>query len=189
MLCARTGEFLYEPTHPRLDQIRLYVLKKWTWINGRVDLPEAHTLFHLHFVVAQQPIDDFMCLGELTLGRSLDIMCVVKSPQKPDIRHRKSLEDAIGHHQRKRLWVLLNRYCLPSLLCDRPGELVNPLMLALQSTSPRTELMDEGPSPLATLLDAKCDPNVLGIAQQSPFIRWDHRTTTRSKSSSSPELM
>ena len=47
VLCARTGEFLYEPTHPRLEQIRLYVLKKWTWINGRVDLPEAHTLFSL----------------------------------------------------------------------------------------------------------------------------------------------
>ena len=78
--CARTGEFLYEPSHPRLDQIRLYVFKKWTWINGQVDLPEAHTLFYLHFMVAQQPIDDFMCLGELTLGRSLDIMCVVKSP-------------------------------------------------------------------------------------------------------------
>ena len=43
-------------------------------------------------------------------------------------------------------------------------------MLALQSTSPRTELVDEGPSPLAMLLDAKCDPNVLGIAQQSPLL-------------------
>lgn len=89
--------FIYEPSNPRLDQVRLFVLKKWTWINGRVDLPEAHTLFHLHFVAAQQPIDDFMCLGALTMGQSLDIMCVVKSPQKPDIRHRKSLEDAIGH--------------------------------------------------------------------------------------------
>ena len=54
--CARTGEFLYEPSHPRLDEIRLYVLKKWTW-NGGVDIPEAHTLFYLHFVVAQQPVD------------------------------------------------------------------------------------------------------------------------------------
>ena len=25
--CARTGEFLYEPSHPRLDEIRLHVLK------------------------------------------------------------------------------------------------------------------------------------------------------------------
>ena len=24
--CARTGEFLYEPTHPRLEEIRLCVL-------------------------------------------------------------------------------------------------------------------------------------------------------------------
>ena len=114
--------------------------------NGGVDMPEAHTLFYLHFVVDQQPVDDFQCLGELTLGRPLDVMCVVKAPQRPDIRHRKSLEDAIGQHQRKRLWSLLNRYCLPSLLCDQRGELVNPLMLALQSTSTRTDSVYEGPS-------------------------------------------
>ena len=30
--------------------------------------------------------------------------------------------------------------------------------------------MYEGPSPLAMLLDAKCDPNILGIAQQSPLL-------------------
>ena len=45
MWCAQTGDVLYEPTHPRLDEIRLYVIKKWTWINGGVDLPEAQTLF------------------------------------------------------------------------------------------------------------------------------------------------
>ena len=71
---------------PRLDEIRLCVLTKWTWINGGIDLPEAHTLFYLHFVVAQQPVDDFQCLGELMLGRPLDIMCVVKAPQRPDTR-------------------------------------------------------------------------------------------------------
>ena len=144
--CARTGDFLYEPTHPRLEEIRLCALKKWTWINGGVDLPDADTLFYLHFMVGQQPVDDFQCLGELMLGRPLDVMCVVKAPQRPDIRHRKSLEDAIGQHQRKRLWSLLNRYCLPSLLCDQRGELVNPLMLALQSTSTRTDSVYEGPS-------------------------------------------
>ena len=94
--CARTGDFLCEPTHPRLDEIRLCALKKWTWINGRVDLPEADTLFYLHFMVGQQPVDDFQRLGELMQGRPLDIKCVVKAPQRPDIRHRKSLEDAIG---------------------------------------------------------------------------------------------
>ena len=43
-------------------------------------------------------------------------------------------------------------------------------MLALQLTSMRTDSVDEGPSPLAMLLDAKCDPNILGIAQQSPLL-------------------
>ena len=133
-------------------------------------MPQADTLFHLHFMVGQQPVDDFQCLGELMLGQPLDIQCVVKAPQRADIRHRKSLEDAIGQHQRERLWSLLNRFCLPSLLYDRRGELVNPLMLALQSSSTWTDSVYEGPSPLAMLLDAKCDPNILGISQQSPLL-------------------
>ena len=141
---VRERNFLCEPTHP-LAEFRLCALKKWTWINGRVDLPEADTLFYLHFRVGQQPVDDFQRLGELMQGRPLDIKCVVKAPQRPDIRHRKSLEDAIGQHQHQRLWSLLNRYCLPPLLCDQRGELVNPLMLALQSTSTRTDSVYEGP--------------------------------------------
>ena len=104
--CARTGDFLHEPTHPRLEEIRLCALKKLTWIKRGVHLPEADTLFYLHFVVGQQPVDAFQCLGELMLGRRLDIKCVGKAPQRLDIRHRKSLEDAIGQHQRQRLWSL-----------------------------------------------------------------------------------
>ena len=28
--CARTGELLYEPTHPRLEEVLVCVLEKWT---------------------------------------------------------------------------------------------------------------------------------------------------------------
>ena len=114
VLCALTGELLYEPTHPWLEQVRIHLLKKWTWINGRDDLPAAHTLFHLHFYVAQQPVDDFMCLGDLVSGLTLDILCEVKPPQKPGIRNGKSMADAIVQHQPKRLWELLSKYSLPS---------------------------------------------------------------------------
>ena len=51
-------------------------------------MPEADTQFYLHFMVGQQPVDDFQCLGELMLGRPLDIKCVVKALQRPDIRYR-----------------------------------------------------------------------------------------------------
>ena len=47
---------------------------------------------------------------------------------------------------------------------------MNPVMLALQSASARSDLADEGPSSLAMLLDAKCDPNIIGLAQQSPLL-------------------
>ena len=43
-------------------------------------------------------------------------------------------------------------------------------MVALQLASTRSDSVYEGPSPLAMLLDAKCDPNILGIAQQSPLL-------------------
>ena len=166
----RTEEVLYEPTHPWLERVSISVLKKWTWINYRADCPDAHTLLHLHFFVAQQPIDDFMCLGGLISGPTLDILCVVKSPQKPGIRNGKSIADAIVQRQPKGLWGLLSSYCLPSLLCDRQGELVNPIMLLLQSPSPRTESAHEGPRLLVMLLDAKCDPNTWGTTQQSPLL-------------------
>ena len=121
MLCALTGELIYEPTHPWLEQVRCHLLKKWTWINKGIYLPTALTLFYLQFEVEQQPIDDFQCLGDLTLGRPLDIQCFVKAPQRPGIRHRKCLEDAIEQLQGQRLWSLLNRYQPPSLLRDQRG--------------------------------------------------------------------
>ena len=170
VLCALTGELIYEPTHPWLEQVRCHLLKKWTWINKGIYLPTALTLFYLHFEVDQQPVDDFQCLGDLTLGRPLDIQCFVKAPQRPDIRHRKRLEDAIEQLQGQRLWSLLNRYRPPSLLCDRRGNQLNPLLLALQSGSGGAVRTVEGLSPLSILLDAHCDPNVLGEAQQSPLL-------------------
>ena len=115
-------------------------------------------------------MDDFPCLGDLMLGRPLDIQCFVKVPQRPDIRHRKCLEDAIRQRQGQRLWLLLNRYRLPSLLHDQRGTQVNPLMLALQSASAGSDRADEGPSTLAMLLDARCDPNIIGMTQQSPLL-------------------
>ena len=69
---------------------------------------------------------------------------------------------------------------------ERGGSIIiiNSLMLALHPTS-RIRWME---SPM--LLGAKCNHNVLGIAQQSPFLyAVGSQTMTRSKISSSPELM
>ena len=60
VLCALTGELIYEPTHPWLEQVRCHLLKKWTWINKGIYLPTALTLFYLHFEVEHQPIDDLI---------------------------------------------------------------------------------------------------------------------------------
>ena len=40
-------------------------------------------------------MDDFQCLGDLARGRQLDIQCLTKAPQKPDVSHRKRLEEAM----------------------------------------------------------------------------------------------
>ena len=170
VLCAVTGELIYEPTHPWLEQVRCHLLKKWTWINKGEFLPTALTMFHLHFEANQQPVDDFQCLGALTLGRPLLLHCSVKAPQRPDIRHRKRMVDAIEQRQGQRLWSLLSNYYPPSYLCDRRGNQVNPLLLALQSGTGGAVHTDEGFSLLSILLDARCDPNVLGESRQSPLL-------------------
>ena len=170
VLCALTGELIYEPTHPWLEQVRCHLLKKWTWINKGEFLPTALTMFHLHFEVNRQPVDDFQCLGALTLGRPLLIHCSVKAPQRPDIRHRKCMVDAIEQRQGQRLWSLLSNYYPPSLLCDRQGNQVNPLLLALQSGDGGAVRTGEGFSLLSSLLDARCDPNILGESRQSPLL-------------------
>ena len=170
VLCALTGELIYEPSHPWLEQVRCHLLKKWTWINKGDFLPTALTMFHLHFEVNRQSVDDFQCLGALTLGRPLLIHCSVKAPQRPDIRHRKCMVDAIAQRQSQRLWSLLSNYYPPSLLCDRQGNLVNPLMLALQAGDGGAVRTAEGFSLLSILLDARCDPNTLGESRQSPLL-------------------
>ena len=170
VLCALTGELIYEPTHPWLEQVRCHLLKKWTWINKGEFLPTALTMFHLHFEANRQPVDDFQCLGALTLGRPLLIHCSVKAPQRPDIRHRKCMVDAIEQRQGQRLWSLLSNYYPPSFLCDRQGNQVNPLLLALQAGDGGAVRTGEGFSLLSILLDARCDPNILGESRQSPLL-------------------
>ena len=81
VLCAWTGEWIYEPTHRWLEQVRCHLLKKWTWINKGIYFPTALSLVYLHFEVGQQPVDDFQCLGDLALGRPA-IQCFTKAPAK-----------------------------------------------------------------------------------------------------------
>ena len=139
-------------------------------------------MFHLHFEANQQAVDDFQCLGALTHGRPLLIHCSVKTPQRPDIRHRKCLADAIEQRQGQRLWSLLSNYYAPMFLSDRRGNQVNPLLLALQTGAGVAVRMVEGFSLLSILLDARCDPNVLGESQQSPLLsQWGYLTRKLSK--------
>ena len=162
VLCSLTGEVIFELTHPWLEQVRCHLLKKWTWSFKGIYLPTAVTLFHLHFEVDQQPVDDFQCLGDLASGRPLDILCLTRAPQKPDVRHKKCLEEAIEQLQGQRLWSLLRRYRLPSLVRDRRENQMNPLLLVLQAGPAGSGRPDESVSPLSMLLDAHCDPNVVG---------------------------
>ena len=170
VLCALTGELIYEPSHPWLEQVQCHLLKKWTWINKGDSLPEARTMFYLYFEADRQPVDDFQCLGALTRGRPLLIHCSVRVPHRPDIRHRKCMMDAIAQRQGQRLWTLLSKYYPPSFLCDRQGDPVNPLMLALLAGDGGATRMAKGFSLLSILLDARCDPNILGDSRQSPLL-------------------
>ena len=168
VLCALTGEILHEPTHPSLGQVKLFVLKKWRWIHGQVSFPGAHTLFHLHFLRDQHSIDNFDCLGSLTTETTLDISCVFKHPQQPGVRAHKSLAKAIVYYRSQWLWGLLSKYNMPPLLRTRRGEMVNPLILLLQSPALGNEDSQECPRALVLLLEATCNPTALYTPQQSP---------------------
>ena len=76
---ARGLEHLFEPTHSRLEEFLDRFFKTWTSSNRGDDLPDALTLFFLHFEIERKPCNDFQCLGNLTLGRLLHIICIVRA--------------------------------------------------------------------------------------------------------------
>ena len=45
-----TGRVLFEATHPRLGQVRVFLLKQWTWDKVRFTLPEGYSRFNVELI-------------------------------------------------------------------------------------------------------------------------------------------
>ena len=146
------------------------MLKKWTWIHTRTELPDDYILFNLDFVLDNQQVDDFGCLGDLTTAPTLDLGCVFKVLPKPGARACKPLAEAIGKCQPKRIWKLLSRYRIPSQIHLRRGETTNPLTLLLQSPYLVDETSGDCPRAMEMLLAARCSPSEMGSPMQSPLL-------------------
>ena len=128
-----TGRFVYEPTHPWISRAHVFLVKKWTRIHSREDLPEDYTMFNIEFFLDHREVDDFCCLSDLATEATLELSCIFKTVPRPGARVCKSFGEAIGNHQPKLLYSLLSKYRMPSLLRVGRGEMVNPLTLLLQS--------------------------------------------------------
>ena len=72
-----TGRVLFEATHPRLGQVRVFLLKQWTWDKVRFSLPEGCSKFNVELILDNRTLDAFRALTSLTDEDSLEIGYVI----------------------------------------------------------------------------------------------------------------
>ena len=68
-----TGRVLFEATHPRLGQVRVFLLKQWTWDSVRSTLPEGHSKFNVDLIYNSRTLHALRALMSLTDEDTLEI--------------------------------------------------------------------------------------------------------------------
>ena len=68
-----TGRVLLEATHPRLGQVRVFLLKQWTWDTVRSTLPEGYSKFNVDLIYNNRTLHAFRALMSLTDEDTLEI--------------------------------------------------------------------------------------------------------------------
>ena len=61
-----TGRVLLEASHPRLGQVRVFLLKQWTWEKVRSSLPDGYSRFNVELIHNNRPLNAFRALMSLT---------------------------------------------------------------------------------------------------------------------------
>ena len=84
-----TGRVLFETGHPRLGQVRVFQLKRWTWDKVRFTLPEGYTLFNVELIHNSRTINSFRALMSLTDEEVLEVGNVIKELLTPSPRVRR----------------------------------------------------------------------------------------------------
>ena len=62
-----TGRVVLETTHPRLRQVRVFLLRQWTWDAIRRSLPEEYYKFNVELIYDNRPLNAFRALMSLSL--------------------------------------------------------------------------------------------------------------------------
>ena len=65
---AFTGRVVLEAIHPRLWQVRVFLLKQWTWDAVRSSLPEGYCKFNVELIHDNRPLNAFRALMSFTLN-------------------------------------------------------------------------------------------------------------------------
>ena len=122
-----TGRVLLEATHPRLGQVRVFLLKQWTWDNVRSTLPEGYSKFNVDLIYNSRTLHALRALMSLTDEDTLEIGYVIKELWVPSPRALRDMTEAISRHQADLVYNYLSRYKVPELVRVLRGETINPL--------------------------------------------------------------
>ena len=78
-----TARVVRETTHPRLWQVRVFLLQQWTWEAVRRSLPEGYCKLNVELIHNNRPLNAFRALMSITEEDTLEVGYVIKSSVCP----------------------------------------------------------------------------------------------------------
>ena len=164
-----TGRVVLEATHPRLWQVRVFLLQQWTWDALRSSLPAGYCKFNVALIHDSRPLNAFRALMSLTDEDTLEIGYVLKELRLPGPRARRAMTEAIARHQADLVYGYLSKYKVPEDVRVIRGETMSPISLLLWAPYLVVEDVSRCPRALESLLAARCSPNLHGSPARAPL--------------------
>ena len=164
-----TGRVVLETTHPRLWQVRVFLLRQWTWDAIRRSLPEGYCKFNVELIHDNRPLNAFRALMSITDEDTLEVGYVIKELRFPSPRARRAMTEAIARHQSDLIYTYLSKYRVPDVVKVIRGETISPVSLLLWAPYLVVEDVTRIPRALESLLAARCSPNLQGVPPRAPL--------------------
>ena len=164
-----TGRVVLETTHPRLWQVRVFLLRQWTWDAIRRSLPEGYCKFNVELIHDNRPLNAFRALMSITDEDTLEVGYVIKELRVPSPRTRRAMTEAIARHQSDLIYTYLSKYRVPDVVKVIRGETISPVSLLLWAPYLVVEDVTRIPRALESLLAARCSPNLQGVPPRAPL--------------------
>ena len=164
-----TGRVVLEATHPRLWQVRVFLIKQWTWDAIRRSLPDGYSKFNVELIHDHRPLNAFRALMSITEEDTLEVGYVIKELRVPSPRTRRAMTEAIARHQSDLIYNFLCKYKVPDLVKVIRGETISPVSLLLWAPYLVVEDVTRIPRALESLLAARCSPNLRGVPARAPL--------------------